>query len=130
MEKRHTAKKYMQPPIVLLCLFLYNDIEANNHSNTNLDQSQSFTVETSIKAPRYLGLGRVLEFGHRKVDNATTMKYQKMSSSDKVLSTNFLPKVLMRGKEVSLISLRKLAFADSSFCCLMSSPPIGIPKKR
>jgi len=111
-------------------LFLYNDIEANNHSNTNLDQSQSFTVETSIKAPRYLGLGRVLEFGHRKVDNATTMKYRKMSSLDKVLPTNLLPKVLMRGKEVSLISLRKLAFADSSFCCLMSSPPIGIPKKR
>ena len=68
-----------------------------------MDQSQSFIVETSIKAPRYLGLGRVLEFGHREVDNATTMKYQKMSSSDKVLPTNFLAKVLMSDKVVALI---------------------------
>ena len=90
MEKRYTAKKYMQTWTSPSMLFLYNGIEANNHSNTNLDQSQSFTVETSIKAPRYLGLGRVLEFEHRKVDNATTMKYRKMSSSDKVLPTNLL----------------------------------------
>jgi len=77
-----------------------------------------------------LGLGRVLEFGQRKLDKATTMKYQKTSSSDKFPCNNLSPKVFMTGREVSLISLRNLDFVESSQCWLMSSPPIGIPKNR
>lgn len=119
----------MQPQNVCL-FFLYNDIDENSHSKTNFDQSQSFIEETSIKAPKYLGLGRVFKFGHRKVDSATTMKQRKTSSSHKLLANNLVPKLLMRGREVSLIFARNLDFADSSCCCLMSSPPIGIPKKR
>jgi len=61
-----------------------------------------------------LGLGRVLEFGQRKLDKATIMKYRKTSSSNKFPCNNLSPKVFVIGREVSLISLRNMDFTESS----------------